>query len=698
MSGTPAVTSTSSTAPGRPVEESRRADALRLMVFVSSVMLLFFLARQGQSQPVMYVAFTFFVVAATLWVRALDANWVVGRPDYRSRVVFVAALVVPVLVTILVGIVRGGWVSTLVLGGLITVYIAAGLGVRRLRWWVINHPDPVGVHGPLADRLSGWFVTKVCRPRVLAAVVVLAYGAIWLLGRIPPAAALVLVVVLLVPVPALVHVLSERAVVRLSGQEEEARRHRWIGGGAFALSLGWVVGVIYVDTNRYVLVLVVLTAVLTWAFAAGSLADIAAVLAALALMGVTPGSQEVKPVILTAPPSAGQESVVVSLGDSYSSGEGAARYLDETNVAGGNQCRRAATAWPVLVAEAVDADRLVFRACSGARARNVVGTAPDDEQYAGEGIQVVKAVADLRARNASLDPSLVLLSIGGNDAGFRQIGSSCLSLGSCEDTELSELFDENLPAVEEALRSTYLQVTETFPGSPVAVMPYPDAFAGEDGCVRAPVEPGDIDFVRDFTGRLDAIIEDVATETGVYYVSDMRTALVGSKLALCDPSGTPGLNFLDLRGVGGGTLDRSNPGNWIHNSLHPNERGHAALAAAFTGWLSAQTRTDTDGTVLTGLAALEPAGDRSADEDAAQSDAEGSGGVGTGTAPATGTELCFEKDGGRCGPEADAWALRQLGPGLVGMLVLAGWVAVSSWLLAVGWSASRIRRLRHRMA
>ncbi len=166
----------------------------------------------------------------------------------------------------------------------------------------------------------------------------------------------------------------------------------------------------------------------------------------------------------------------------------------------------------------------------------------------------------------------------------------------------------------------------------------------------------------------------------------MRSALTDSHLGLCDESGTPGLNFLDLRGVGGVALDRFNPGNWIHNSLHPNERGHAAMAAAFTGWLSAQTRTGDDGTELTGLPALVPPAAKRAADGVAE--------------PATdlpvptkaSTTLCFEKDGGDCGPQADAWALSRLAPGLTPLLLLAALVAGGSWVLSVGVSAARFRR------
>lgn len=238
--------------------------------------------------------------------------------------------------------------------------------------------------------------------------------------------------------------------------------------------------------------------------------------------------------------------------------------------------------------------------------------------------------------------------------------------------------------MESALRATYAAVATKFPASPIAVMPYPNAFATDDGCVRAPVEKGDIRFVRDFTDKLDGIIEKTAKEAGLYYVAPMRTALTDTRLGLCDTSNTPGLNFVDFRGVGGAALNRFNPGNWIHNSLHPNERGHAALAAAFTGWLSERKRVEGEET-LTGLAALLPA---------AANRPEGAGTASPALPVPTKatTTLCFEAAGGRCTPKADAWALRQLAPGTIPAFLLAAWMAAGAWFLAIGFSARRFRR------
>src|SRR4029450_77545 len=71
----------------------------------------------------------------------------------------------------------------------------------------------------------------------------------------------------------------------------------------------------------------------------------------------------------------------------------------------------------------------------------------------------------------------------------------------------------------------------------------------------------------------------------------METSLWVPRLRLWDPlnDGRPGLNFLGLRSVRGAAEQRFNPANWLHSSLHPNERGHAALLRAFQTWTAEQT-------------------------------------------------------------------------------------------------------------
>jgi hypothetical protein len=61
---------------------------------------------------------------------------------------------------------------------------------------------------------------------------------------------------------------------------------------------------------------------------------------------------------------------IVAIGDSYMSGEGAARYFHGTDDPRTNRCHRAASAYPYLVADEIGAS-LIFAACSGARTYHI---------------------------------------------------------------------------------------------------------------------------------------------------------------------------------------------------------------------------------------------------------------------------------------------------------------------------------------
>src|ERR1700710_2249992 len=101
---------------------------------------------------------------------------------------------------------------------------------------------------------------------------------------------------------------------------------------------------------------------------------------------------------LLSSPAHGAASTYVALGDSYSSGVGTRTYL-----ADGTSCQRSVYAFPSLIA-AARAYTLNFRACSGAKITDVTST-------------------QLSALSAST--AYVTISVGGNDAGFTGVLTTC---------------------------------------------------------------------------------------------------------------------------------------------------------------------------------------------------------------------------------------------------------------------------------
>ena len=115
-------------------------------------------------------------------------------------------------------------------------------------------------------------------------------------------------------------------------------------------------------------------------------------------------------------------------------------------------------------------------------------------------------------------------------------------------------------------------------------------------CDEVALSKKDMEFVSGFVTQLNDTIERVATAKRFYFLDGMERALADAHLQLCDKQNgkRPGINFIGLRSVGGVAEQRFNPVNWYHNSLHPNERGHAAMLQVFEEWRATNKNPDRD--------------------------------------------------------------------------------------------------------
>lgn len=320
--------------------------------------------------------------------------------------------------------------------------------------------------------------------------------------------------------------------------------------------------------------------VLMAAVASDTHADIVIVLSVLALLASAPPEVSLAD---AGTPGAGQSNLL-ALGDSYMSGEGAATFVTGTDD-NHDQCRRAPTAYAVLsVGPRKPFDHITFFACSGARTYNVMSRSADPgaaKQNGEPGTQVDQ----VKALGLLYRPKLVIVSVGGNDAGFSTVGQTCLAPGNC-DTQRA-LFERNLPRVRAALLSAYASIRAAVPGTPVVAVPYPKPLGGEKRCNEIALSSSERSFISEFVAELDATVKSAAQQAGFYYMDTMQNALADRHLQLCDPANHhhPGINFVALESIGGLADQRFNPVNWLHNSLHPNERGHLAMRDAFDAWL-----------------------------------------------------------------------------------------------------------------
>ena len=148
----------------------------------------------------------------------------------------------------------------------------------------------------------------------------------------------------------------------------------------------------------------------------------------------------------------------VALGDSYSSGVGAGSYDSASG-----DCKRSTRAYPALWKAANNPASFAFTACSGARTGDVTA-------------------GQLGPLNSATD--LVSISIGGNDAGFADVMTTCVL--QSEATCLNRIatarayVDSTLPG---KLDSVYSAISAKSPAARVVVLGYPRFYKLAGSCI-----------------------------------------------------------------------------------------------------------------------------------------------------------------------------------------------------------------------
>jgi lysophospholipase L1-like esterase len=234
---------------------------------------------------------------------------------------------------------------------------------------------------------------------------------------------------------------------------------------------------------------------------------------------------------LAAPPAGATGASYVALGDSYASGLGTRSYL-----ADGTTCRRSAYAYPSLVA-ASRGYVLSLRACSGAKVSDVTSS----------------QLGALSARTA-----YVTVSVGGNDAGFTAVLTTCAEPGWLSDcpgaiAKARSVITHTLPG---RLGTLYAAIRSRAPAATVVVVGYPRLFNGEDCNALTWFSPSEETALNATADLLDRTLRAAATARGFTF-ADPRSAFIGH--AVCgDPEWVNGL---------------SSP---VSESYHPNRTGQAS--------------------------------------------------------------------------------------------------------------------------
>jgi len=232
-------------------------------------------------------------------------------------------------------------------------------------------------------------------------------------------------------------------------------------------------------------------------------------------------------VIALANPASAAPVNYVALGDSYASGLGTGSYDGSSG-----SCKRGPLAYPALWAAATAPASFKSVACSGARTGDVTS----------------------QASALTASTNLVTLQVGGNDAGFTDVVTTC-TFGSDQDcvnrVNQSKTYIANtLPG---QLNSVYGTVRAKSPSARVVVLGYPRIYKVPGTCnvglsdtKRAAINSG--------SDALHDVISARAAAAGFRY-ADVRGAFTGHEIC----SSSWWLNSL----------------SWpVDESYHPNRAGH----------------------------------------------------------------------------------------------------------------------------
>jgi len=208
----------------------------------------------------------------------------------------------------------------------------------------------------------------------------------------------------------------------------------------------------------------------------------------------------------------------VALGDSYSSGVGAGSYIGASG-----DCKRSTKAYPYLWAAAHSPSTFDFTACSGARTGDVL---------AGQ-------LAPL-----STATGLVSISIGGNDAGFSDVMTTCVlqSDSACLSriNTAKAYVDSTLPG---QLDSVYSAISAKAPNAHVVVLGYPRFYQLGTTCLG--LSETKRKAINDAAGYLDTAINKAAANHGFTF-GEVRTTFTGHEIC----SGSSWLHSVNWLNIG----------------------------------------------------------------------------------------------------------------------------------------------------
>src|SRR5215203_1085588 len=227
----------------------------------------------------------------------------------------------------------------------------------------------------------------------------------------------------------------------------------------------------------------------------------------------------------------------VALGDSYSSGTGTRTFYEST-------CQRSVYAYPYLLHNAHPEWTAVNATCSGAKTGDVINT---------------------QVASVSADTNWVTYTIGGNDAGFSSVITTCAQpswASNCDgaintaQSYIQNTLPGRLDLVNNAIKSRAA-------AAKVVVLDYPKVFNGEDCNALTWFSPSEESRLNQTAEMLRTVTSAAAVRAGANFVfRDVIPPFVGH--AVCDGGGGSATEWIN--GLSSPTGE----------SYHPKVSGHSS--------------------------------------------------------------------------------------------------------------------------
>ncbi|MER6525012.1 SGNH/GDSL hydrolase family protein [Streptomyces sp. NPDC001508] len=207
----------------------------------------------------------------------------------------------------------------------------------------------------------------------------------------------------------------------------------------------------------------------------------------------------------------------VALGDSYSSGVGAGGYISSS---GG--CDRSTKAYPYLWNTYNSPSSFAFNACSGATTDDVLAS-------------------QLGSLNSST--GLVSLTVGGNDAGFADVMTTCvLSDDSGCLSRINTARSYIASTLPGKLNTVYSAIRSKAPSARVVVIGYPRFYKLGTSCVG--LSETKRSAINDASDQMNSVIAQRVAAYGFVF-GDVRTTFTGHELC-SGSSWLQSVNWLDI--------------------------------------------------------------------------------------------------------------------------------------------------------